>query len=40
MSGKGGMRKMMSGMKGMLPPGMGGTGMPPGLGNFRKKQLF
>ncbi len=40
MSGKGGMRKMMSGMKGMLPPGMGGMGgmgMPPGLGNFRKK---
>ncbi|MGB5445687.1 MAG: signal recognition particle protein [Psychromonas sp.] len=40
MSGKGGMRKMMSGMQGMLPSGMGGLGgmgMPPGLGNFRKK---
>ncbi len=34
-SGKGGMSKMMRGMKGMLPPGMGGGpggGMPPGIG--------
>jgi len=34
-SGKGGMSKMMRGMKGMLPPGMGGGpggGLPPGLG--------
>lgn len=42
MSGKGGMRKMMSGMQGMMGgaggmPGMGGMGMPPGLGNFKKK---
>ena len=27
MSAKGGMQKMMRGMKGMLPPGMGGGGM-------------
>ncbi|MBY4676144.1 signal recognition particle protein [Marinobacterium arenosum] len=37
-SGKGGMSKMMRGMKGMLPPGMGGGmggpggGLPPGMG--------
>ncbi|MCG6200560.1 signal recognition particle protein [Psychromonas antarctica] len=40
MSAKGGMRKMMSSMQGMLPPGMGGSGgmgMPPGLGSFKKK---
>jgi len=40
MSGKGGMRKMMSGMQGMMPGmggGMPGAGMPPGLGGFRKK---
>jgi signal recognition particle subunit SRP54 len=34
---------MMSGMQGMLPPGMGGgagmggMGLPPGLGGFKKK---
>jgi len=44
MSGKGGMRKMMSSMQGMLPPGMGGAGMgmggmglPSGLDRFKKK---
>lgn len=42
MSGKGGMRKMMSSMQGMLPPGMGGSpmggmGLPPGLERFKKK---
>lgn len=44
MSGKGGMRKLMSGMQGMIPgmgggmPGAGGgMTLPPGLGSFRKK---
>ena len=46
MSGKGGMRKMMSGMQGMMGgmpgmgggmPGMGGMGLPPGLGRLKKK---
>lgn len=44
MSGKGGMRKLMSGMQGMIPgmgggmPGAGGgMALPPGLGGFRKK---
>ena len=27
----GGMRKMMRAMKGQMPPGMGGGGMPPGM---------
>jgi signal recognition particle subunit SRP54 len=30
MSGKGGMQKMMRGLQGQMPPGMGG-GMPPGI---------
>ena len=37
--GKGGMRKLMGGMQSMMGgmPGMGGMGMPPGLGGFKKK---
>ncbi len=28
----GGMKKMMRGFKGQLPPGLGGNGLPPGMG--------